>query len=381
MKKSITILLALTIFLITAAGCSNNNKGGASASPTVTPAVTNNSATGNPTMTSSVVLTGFGTDISIKSSKGVSTDASNNPVNALAQADVIMAAVAIDEGGKILDVKFDAAQPKINFDDKGSLVTDVSVVQQTKKELGVQYGMKQASGIGKEWYEQAAALEQWMKGKTVDQAKAMKTTQKDANHPAVPDEADLTSSVTISVDGFLRALDKASKNAKDYGIMPAGTTKTGLGTVISISKSKGVAATDGTSQEALGEADITMVAVTVDSAGKIVGVYIDAAQQKVNFSAQGQLTTDVSAVQKTKVELGDNYGMKKASGIGKEWYEQAAALGSWMLGKTAQEVLSMKTKQGGDHPGVPDEADLTSSVTISVTEIIAAFNKAVADAS
>ena len=53
-------------------------------------------------MMSSVVLTGFGTDISIKSSKSVSADA-----QALAQADVIMAAVSIDESGKILDVKFD----------------------------------------------------------------------------------------------------------------------------------------------------------------------------------------------------------------------------------------------------------------------------------
>ena len=101
--------------------------------------------------------------------------------------------------------------------------------------------MKQASGIGKEWFEQIAALEQWMKGKTVDQVMAMKTTQKDANHPAVPNEADLTSSVTISVDGFLRALDKASKNAKDYGVTPTGMTKTGLGTIISVSKSKSVA--------------------------------------------------------------------------------------------------------------------------------------------
>ena len=124
-----------------------------------------------------------------------------------------------------------------------------------------------------------------------------------------------------------------------------------------------------------------MVAVTVDSNGKVVGAYIDQAQTKVNFNAQGVLTTDVSILQKTKVELGDNYGMKQASGIGKEWYEQAAALGSWMLGKTAQQVMAMKTKQGGDHPGIPDEADLTSSVTITVTDILAAFNKAVTNAS
>ncbi len=367
MKKSIMFFCVLIMFLLAATGCTNNNQ---DASPS--PTVANNSPAASP----SAVLTGFGTDISIKSSKSVSADA-----QALAQADVIMAAVSVDTGGKILDVKFDTAQTRINFDDKGNLVTDTSAVQKTKKELGDQYGMKKASGIGKEWYEQIAALEQWMKGKTVDEVKAMKTVQKDANHPAVPDEADLTSSVTISVDGYLRALDKASKNAKDYGATPERMTKTGLGTIISVSKSKSVSADGGKSVDALGQEDVTMVVVTVDSNGTIVGACIDQTQTKVNFNAQGLLTTDLAAPLKTKVELGDAYGMKNASPIGKEWYEQAAAFERRMIGKTAQQVLAIKTTQGGDHPGAPDEADLTSSVTISLTDILAAFNKAASDAS
>lgn len=371
MKKIIVIFMALVMLILTCAACANNNQSGASASPTVSPIVTENNPTNTPTMISSVVLTGFGTDISIKSSKSVSADA-----QALAQADVVMCALSMDQGKKILDVKFDTAQCKINFDNKGALTTDPSIQQMTKKELGDNYGMKKASGIGKEWYEQIAALEQWMKGKTVDQVMAMKTSDKEANHPAIPDEADLTSSVTISVDVFLRALDKASKSAKDYGITPTGLTKTGLGTIISVAKSKSAA----TDADAVGEADVTMVAVTVDSVGKIVGAFIDQSQTKITFNAQGALTTDASAAQMTKVELGDNYGMKKASGIGKEWYEQAAAFGNWMLGKTAQDVMALKTTQGGDHPGVPEAADLTSSVTISVTDMLAAFSNAIANA-
>ena len=119
------------MFLLTAAGCTNNNQGGASASPTVSPMVTNNSPTINPTMMSSVVFTGFGTDISLKSSKSVSADA-----QALAQADVIMAAVSIDEGGKILDIKFDTAQTKIKFDNKGNLVTDTLGCSADKERAG-----------------------------------------------------------------------------------------------------------------------------------------------------------------------------------------------------------------------------------------------------
>lgn len=379
MKKIATIVLASLMIFILTAGCANNNKG-PTASPSVSPVVTYNSPTLNPTMPSSKVFTGFGTDIVISNSKGVSNDTSGNKVNALAQGDVIMAAVTIDEGKKVLDVKFDYAQSKINFDDKGALKTDTATVQLTKKELGDQYGMKKASGIGKEWYEQIAALESWMKGKTVDQVKAMKTKQ-NSTEPAVPDEADLTSSVTISVDGFLKAFDKAVKSAVEQGQTPTGLTKTGLGAVIDVSKSKSVSVADGKSNDALGEADVMMVAVTVDSTGKVVGIAIDEAQPKVNFNAQGELTTDVSTLQKSKVELGNEYGMKQASSIGKEWYEEVAALQTWMLGKTADQIKAMKVTTGGDHPGVPQEADLTSSVTISVTAILEAFNKAVQNAS
>lgn len=383
-KTAIFVLASIMIFILTA-GCANNNTkpsatNAASVSPTASPIVTVNSPTANPTMPSSKVSTGLGTDITIKSSKSVSTDTSGKKVNALAQADVIMIAVALDEGKKVLDVKIDYAQPKINFDDKGVLVTNATVAPQTKKELGDKYGMKSASGIGKEWYEQIAALETWMKGKTVDQVMAMKTKQ-NGTEPAVPDEADLTSSVTISVDGFLRAFDKASKSAMEQGQTPTGLTKTGLGAVINISKSAGVSVSGGKSTDALGEADVTMVAVTIDSTGKIVGIAIDETQPKINFNAQGLLTTNVSTAQKTKVELDGTYGMKAASGIGKEWFEEVAALQTWMLGKTAEQVKAMKTTQGGDHPGVPSEADLTSSVTISVTAILDAFGKAAQNAS
>jgi predicted dinucleotide-binding enzyme len=383
MKKTAAIIFTSIMMVLLITGCANNNNP-PSASPTgaasVSPVVSASSPAGNTTTSAAKVLTGLGTDISINKSTGVSTDTSGKTVNALAQADVVMCAVAIDEGNKVLNVKFDTAQVKINFDDKGNLVTDTSVKQLTKKELGDQYGMKKASGIGKEWNEQIAALETWMKGKTVDQVKAMKTKQTD-KESGVPDEADLTSSVTISVDVFLRAFDKAAKSAKDYGMAPTGTTTTGLGCIIDVAKSKGAAVENGKPTDAVGQADVMIVAVTLDSTGKIAGAVIDETQQKVNFNAQGVLTTDVSAVQKSKVELGDQYGMKKASGIGKEWYEQAAAFQTWMVGKTADQVKGMKVTSGGDHPGVPQEADLTSSVTISVTSILEALAKAVQNAS
>ncbi len=153
-------------------------------------------------------------------------------------------------------------------------------------------------------------------------------------------------------------------------------TKTGVGTVISISKSKAATA----DADGLAQADVIMAAVTVDKSGKIVSVDIDSAQVKINFDATGALKADPAAKFKTKVELGDDYGMKANGGAVAEWYEQIASLEAWMVGKTLAEVKAMKTYQKDEaHPAVPDEADLKTTVTISVQDYVAAVEKAIAN--
>lgn len=156
----------------------------------------------------------------------------------------------------------------------------------------------------------------------------------------------------------------------------AATVKTGLGHVISIAKSKDATA----EKEGLAQVDTVMAAVTFDSTGKVLGVTIDNAQVKVNFDATGKVITDKTVAPKTKVELGNDYGMKKASKIGKEWFEQIADLEKWMVGKTVDQIKAMKVKEVEGKPSIPDEADLTSKVTVSVNDYQAAVAEALANA-
>ena len=156
----------------------------------------------------------------------------------------------------------------------------------------------------------------------------------------------------------------------------AATVKTGVGTVISVAKSADAAA----DKDGLAESDVTMAAVTFDSTGKILGIDINVAQVKVNFDATGKVTTDLTVAPQTKDELKDAYGMKKSSTIGKEWYEQVNDLEKWMVGKTADQIKTMKIKASDTHPGAPDETDLSSKVTISVTDFQEAVAKALANA-
>ena len=118
-----------------------------------------------------------------------------------------MCELELDDAGKITSVSFDIAQNKVGFDATGA--------HPTKKELGDGYGMKAASGIGKEWFEQAEALEDWCVGKTIEEVVTMPTYDKgDGHHTQVPDDVDLKTGCTIDVGSFLNALQKAADNAK-----------------------------------------------------------------------------------------------------------------------------------------------------------------------
>ena len=152
---------------------------------------------------------------------------------------------------------------------------------------------------------------------------------------------------------------------------------TGLGSVTSVKLTPAAADKAGSVS-----VNTTMCAVTLDDAGKIVAVQFDVVQPKAAFDATGAASAELNAAPQTKKELKEGYGMVKASSIGKEWFEQAAALEAWCIGKTVEEVCAMKTFDRGDgsHTMVPDEADLKTGCTITVGDYLIALEKAVADA-
>lgn len=139
--------------------------------------------------------------------------------------------------------------------------------------------------------------------------------------------------------------------------------KTGfyLSTDISGSKS---AASDA---EGFGQANLELVAVTITDEG-----VIDSIQSKITFDAAGKVTSDLTAPVLSKGELGSDYGMVKASSIGKEWNEQAAAFSAYVVGKTPEQVAGIAVNEKG---GVAD-ADLAASVTLSIGEFQALVAKA-----
>ncbi len=366
MKKiwSLTLALLLVIALVSA-GCSGTDEG--------TGPDEEGGAEG------AAVSLGLGIINSIAKSKGYAVDDDGNETLPLGQVDTVIAAALFDAEGRVVDVIIDTAQTRVNFDEEFQVTSDLSAPGKTKVELGSDYGMGRVSEIGKEWFEQIAELEKWMVGKTVEEIKAMPVKEKDEAHPAVPDDPELSSLVTITVQDYIEAIEKAYNNRVDV----ENAVKLGLGHNISIAKSKGYSLDEesGTETLPLAQVDTVIAATAFDADGKVAGVIIDNAQVRVNFDAEGQVTSDLSERPKTKVELGPDYGMGRVSEIGKEWFEQIAELEKWMVGKTVEEIKAMPVKEKDEaHPAVPDDPELSSLVTITVQDYIAAVEEAFANA-
>ena len=113
------------------------------------------------------------------------------------------------------------------------------------------------------------------------------------------------------------------------------------------------------------------VAVLTKHGDVITSCILDSVQSKAEFGTDGAALTEAGAVL-SKNQLGEDYGLKQFSPIGKEWNEQAAAFAEYVTGKTAEEVLGMSLTE----TTAPAEADLASSVTIAVGDFMALIEKA-----
>ena len=146
---------------------------------------------------------------------GMAVDSAVSPAedddDGRAEAKVTTCALLLDQEGKILSVKFDCTEAIATYNKAGAITWPDTY--KSKKELGYDYGLKKYSSIGKEWFEQVNALEDYCTGKTVSYVSSMQLKEEDGRM-GVPAAAELTSTCTISCDQFIEALKKAEMSAK-----------------------------------------------------------------------------------------------------------------------------------------------------------------------
>lgn len=276
-----------------------------------------------------------------------------------AEYDVTVVAVTVDDSGVIQDCIIDSVGAKAAIDSKGQITTDTTKEILTKNELGDHYGMKAYGGAKYEWYEQAAALANYAKGKTVAELK--KGAVNEAGKAA---DADLASTATIYLGGYVSAIEEAVKNAQYLGAQAGDELK--LAVIGSLDSS-----TNATAEKAgNAQLDCDVTALTAKN-GVITSCCIDSVQAKVAFDATGTITTELPANVQTKNQLGENYGMKAWGQAKYEWNEQTASFAAYVTGKTAAQVAGIAVTEGK-----PSDADLSASVTIAIGGFQALIAKA-----
>lgn len=299
--------------------------------------------------TGSAVTTQTG---SWKTGLGVLTEASDE--GRTGTIHTIAAAVLLDGEGKVADVMLDELEVEISADGKGTVTMPTDY--RTKRQKGDDYPLAAASSLKKGWAEQADAFADYLVGLTPQQASMLETDKEGR-----PADSDLLSGCTIRVDQYRDAVAKACASAEALGAAKGDRVSLG---VQAENASSDVTATD--DKDVNAEVDFTFAALTLDADGRITSAIADMAEPALTVAADGGVTAPDAV--RTKLELGDGYGMRGASALGKEWYEHSEGYCSFLKGKTEAEAASI--------PADGSDADLAALCTISID----ALQKAVGDA-
>jgi len=277
-----------------------------------------------------------------------------------ASVKLFAAAVVLRPDGRLESCRIDEAECKASFD-KAGVLGELPESFSTKMQLGSDYGMKAASGIDKEWNEQVAFLEEHLNGKSLEEVKSIAVD--DSGYPT--DEA-LTAGCTVKVDGYLRGVAAAMEAAEELTGDP--TDELTLGVTVKVKDSYD-ASEDGDGRAAF---SLTAAAVTMGKNGKIADCKVDELEAGFTVTMEG-VPTESEGETRSKKALGDSYGMKAASGIGKEWYEQAKGFEEYAKNKTPFEVSTI----AADEESYPVDADLSAVCTIKIGDFKEAFADAV----
>ncbi len=334
MKKSLALVLSILMTMLLFAGCSQSDVDTGNTDP-------------------DALKTGLAIVTTLAGSKG-----SVNSENGVIKYDVTLAAVTVDAKGVIESCRIDSIGSDVAFDAAGKLAAEVGAVT-SKYDLGEYYGMKAYAGSAYEWYEQVDALAAYAKGKTVKELKAGSVGE---SGYAV--DADLATTATIYLGGYVDAIEKAVENAAYIGAKKGDT--------LSIANYGSTSGNDA-SAEGAGKIGLALDAAAVTKNGDVItSCILDSLAVDINFNTEGLVTTKPSASYPTKNELKEAYGMKAYAGSTYEWYEQAAALAAFAVGKTAEEF-----KNGAvDETGYASDADLATTATVYIGGYVAVIEKA-----
>lgn len=339
MKKYIATLLCCTLMVLALTGCAGTTVvvGNCTCPPESDNDVTVSTEAPVDAPLGTVLKTGLAILPQV-SGKNASAEE-----NGMVTYDVTIVAVTVDYSGVIRSCIIDSVGASAEFDAAGLPVTPGTTELKTKNELGYDYGMVayNASAIGKEWFEQAAALAEFAVGKTVEEVKS-------GIAGGYASDVDLATKATVYIGGYVSGIEAAVANARDLGALEGHELKLAVNATVD--------AAEGKIQLDLDAAALTMAGETITSCT------IDSLQAPVAFDGTGTITGELTIPPKTKMELGYDYGMVNYGASKMEWFEQVENFCTYVTGKTAAEVAAIAVTE----TTAPVDADLATGTTIAI---------------
>ncbi len=394
MRKAMAVLIALSL-VFAAVSCTGKSASGSSAQ-TAASAVTTTTTTATETASQAVMKADDVKEeesvapvetktetASLKTkgeySLGMGVVFSDNHTDEQAAYDAVVAVVVTDSEGRIVECRIDDAQNKMSTE-----AIDSSKEFRSKKELEFDYNMVKYSEAQYEWFEQVAAFENYVVGKTAEEVEAIETRVRTADEPhpgyVVAADETLFAQCSIQITEFKEAVVKACNDSKAQSF----TTSDGsfsLGLKLESTAEETTAPTD--DKDGSIKMYVDFGAAVVDKNGVILACLTDAIQPV--FTVDSDLEITSSSYKGTKKELEYDYNMVKYSEATNEWFEQAKAFEDYCVGKTAQEVASLPTRVRTDaepHPGyvVTTDETLFAQCSIQITSFKSVISKAAAAA-
>lgn len=252
------------------------------------------------------------------------------------------AAVVLDKNGKIIDCVLDEIAFTVPL--KDGVAQEVADLT-TKREKGDSY-IPTAEEVGgsatttDSWEDQVEDFCDFVEGKTHSELSGLATTD---------GKSDQIEGCDLIITDFIQAVVRASEEAKPASV--------GAGNDLELALTAHKAETTADKPQY----DIELAAVTLDEGERLTGCMTDTLQAKLTI-AEG-IFSSMSGGLESKRQMGDGYGMKAASAIKREWYEQADAFDTYAVGKTASELSSTKLDAEG-------KTDAISGCTVAVSAML-----------
>ena len=235
-----------------------------------------------------------------------------------------VAAVVTDADGKIVLCRLDCVDYAVKYDDDDALITTAPTSKVAQGEAYDAYSPLPAGS----WYEQGAALEKYVLGKTQAEVAAI------ALEGGKATDADLVAVCSIAITDLLKAIDNAFNSEHKIAFKTSAEALTAGLSVLSAVKD--------TASDETKAAKLTVdYAATVLAEGKVVATILDTAEAELkDITEEGAASVSYNGTKREQGEAYDAYSPMPAG----TWYVQADAYAVAAVGKTADDIATLASE-------------------------------------